>query len=562
MIEKLQEKGIDLKGKTSGSIKTQCPNCSDNRKNKRDACLSVDISEGIFNCHHCGWKGNVKEFIKSVKKTYTVPDFNNTELSDKTLEWFKNRGISKSTILRFGITESIEWMPQVQKERKCINFNYKRNGELVNIKFRDAEKNFKLVKDAELIFYNLDSILDSKEVIICEGEIDCLSFYESGLYSVISVPNGASKGNQKLEYLDNCWKYFEKVEKIIIATDNDEAGIALRDELARRLGKERCWIFNYPEECKDANDILVKGGNPQVLKKYMEYITEYPIEGITEIYGMDERINGVFKNGYPKGAKIDFFNFDKLMSWRGGELTGITGIPGSGKSEFTDQIMIKLSAIHDWKWGIFSAENQPEELHFAKLAEKYIGKSFYSTNSDYKMDYEELYKAKEFLNERAFFVNIDERNITLDGLLQKARELVLRKGINGFLIDPWNYVEHKIPFGYTETQYISEALTKISRFAKVNNVHILVIAHPTKIRKGEDGKYMVATMYDIAGSAHWFNKIDNGISVYRDFETGIVDVYIQKIRFKFIGQIGKASFEWDRHTGRYSELNNIENNIF
>src|SRR5690606_10255569 len=120
-------------------------------------------------------------------------------------------------------------------------------------------------------------------------------------------------------------------------------------------------------------------------------------------------------------------------------------------------------------------ENQPEELHFAKLAEKYIGRSFYSTNSEYKMSLEELDNAKGFINDRFFFVNIDEKNITLDGLLQKARELVLRKGINGFLIDPWNYVEHKIPFGYTETQYISEALTKVSRFAKLNNVHIIII---------------------------------------------------------------------------------------
>ncbi len=285
----------------------------------------------------------------------------------------------------------------------------------------------------------------------------------------------------------------------------------------------------------------------------MDYIIEYPLEGITSVFDLDEKINNLYKNGYPKGCKINL-DTDEYLTWRPGELTGFTGIPGSGKSEFVDQVMIKLADLHDWKWGVFSAENQPEELHFAKLSEKYIGKSFHAHNQDYKMNVDELSVAKDFINEHFYFVNIDEKNITLDGLLAKARELVLRKGINGFLIDPWNYVEHKIPQGYSETQYISEALTKISRFCKINNVHMVVVAHPTKIQKETDGKYRVATLYDIAGSAHWFNKLDNGVSVYRDFETGIIDVYVQKVRFKFIGKIGKASFTWDKTSGRYLNI--------
>jgi twinkle protein len=554
MNNNFSEFGIDLKGRTSGQHKFTCPKCSSDRKKKHDKCLSVNIDLGLFDCHNCGWNGTVNKFERMEKKTYKVPELNNTQLSDKTLKWFLERGISKSTIIRFGITESNEFMPQAEKEMTCINFNYFRSGKLVNVKFRDAKKNFKMVSGAELIFYNLDSLLDDNTAIICEGEIDCLSFYESGLYNVVSVPNGASKGNQKLEYLDNCWEYFKDKEKIILATDNDEPGRALQEELARRLGKERCFIFQYPEGCKDANEILVQAGSkgPEVLRKCMEYVVEYPLEGITSVADIEDRINYIYQHGYPKGCKIGFDSFDKLISWRSGEFTTTTGIPGSGKSEFTDQIMVKLASLHEWKWGVFSAENQPEELHFAKLSEKLIGKSFYSNNHEYKMNLDELSNAKNFINEHFFFVNIDEKNISLDGLLAKGRELVLRKGINGFLIDPWNYVEHKITQGYTETQYISEALTKVSRFCKLNNVHCLIIAHPTKIQK-EDGKYKVATLYDIAGSAHWFNKTDNGLSVYRDFETGVVDVYVQKIRFKFIGEIGKASFQWDKFTGRYNE---------
>ena len=134
----------------------------------------------------------------------------------------------------------MQYFPQVRESRNAINFNYYREGELINIKYRDGEKNFKLVSGAELIFYGLDNIKDSERVYIVEGEIDALSLHEAGIYSVCSVPNGASKGNQKLEYLDNCWQYFKEKKEIVLCTDNDKAGLALRNELARRFGKYRC----------------------------------------------------------------------------------------------------------------------------------------------------------------------------------------------------------------------------------------------------------------------------------------------------------------------------------
>lgn len=542
---------IDLKGRTSGQFKTQCPECSHLRSDKKDTCLSVNITEGIYNCHHCGAKGTKK--VYEVKKKYTLPQFTGLKLSESTLGLIISRGISQSTIIRFGLSEGLVWMPQAGKEELAIHFNYFRGGELVNIKYRDANKNFKMISGAELIFYGLDLIDGNDTCVICEGEYDAMSFYEAGFTSVVSVPNGASKGNQKLEYLDNCWEYFEDKKTIILATDNDEAGIALRDELARRLGKDRCKIFQFPDDCKDANEILIKHGG-DYLKKQIEKAIDYPIEGIIEIKDIDSEINDLYYNGYPTGQKVGFENFDKLLSFRGGEMTVITGIPGSGKSEFTDQILMKL-AESGWKVGLFSAENQPVYLHFSKLAEKYIGQTFYSQFNGSRMSLLDLDRAKEFIGDNFFFVEIGEQNISLEALLEKMIELVKRKGINAYVIDPWNYIEHKIPQGYTETQYISEALTKVCRAAKMYNVHIFVVAHPTKIKKNQSGKYEIATLYDISGSAHWFNKTDNGMSVYRDFETGIVDVYVQKVRFKFMGKQGFSSFEWNRWNGRYTELN-------
>ena len=106
---------------------------------------------------------------------------------------------------------------------------------MVNVKYRDGQKNFKMVSGAELIFYGLDNIKTMEKIYIVEGEIDALSLHEAGIYSVCSVPNGASKGNQRLEYLDNCFEYFKDKTEIILCTDNDNPGIELRNELSRRL---------------------------------------------------------------------------------------------------------------------------------------------------------------------------------------------------------------------------------------------------------------------------------------------------------------------------------------
>jgi twinkle protein len=214
-----EKHGIDISKVRGG--KGFCPKCHNERKNKTDRELSVDLVRGLFNCHHCEFKGSAAEFQK---REYVKPLPRLEKVSLKTIEFFESRGISNNTLLRMQITEAKEFMPQFEKECQVICFNYFRGEELVNIKFRGPQKSFKMAKDAELVFYNLNEIQDQSEAIIVEGEIDLLSMIEAGIYNVVSVPNGASKGSQKLEYLDNCWQYFEGKEKVVICTDNDEAG--------------------------------------------------------------------------------------------------------------------------------------------------------------------------------------------------------------------------------------------------------------------------------------------------------------------------------------------------
>ena len=535
--------------------------------------FNVSNDKGIYTCFGCGKTGDVIQFImehqsKSYyqaitfladkynieldlkKKVYDRPVERLTKLSETNIKYFENRGISNNTLLRFNVTESTEWMPKAQKEVSAVCFNYYRDEELINIKYRAKDKDFKLAKNAELIFYNIDAIKDTTTAIIVEGEIDALTLYECGHYNVVSVPNGA--GNN-LQYLDNCYKYFENKTKVIIATDNDEPGNNLCEELARRIGKEKCYKVLYPDDCKDINDVLVKH-NKAIVDNVINKATCFPIEGIHTMDDMYEDVCNYYLNGYPKGSETCITGLDELLTFAGGQITMITGVPGSGKSEFLDYIMTKLAMNHRWNWGVCSFENQPSAFHVTKLQEKVTGKAFqFRDEPEYRLNEDEFRYSIGVIDEHFSFININKVDVTVDGIIDKARELVHRKGIKGLIIDPWNYIEHKVPPNQTETQYISESLTKFKAFALLSNIHIFIVAHPTKIAKSKDtGEYEVPTLYNISGSAHFFNKTDNGICMHRSFKPPfLVTCYVQKVRYSWLGRVGNAAFTYDIKKRQY-----------
>lgn len=279
-------------GSRSGNKKVFCPQCHDERRDKRDKSLSINLATGEFHCHYCGFSGCAAEKesrererswhnyapIRRQKPVYKKPQPRPTvPLSAKALAWFRGRGISEQTLLDMRVTEGQEWMPQKQGQANTVQFNYFHNGELVNTKFRTGDKCFKLVSGAELLPYNIDAIKGKKECIITEGEMDALSFYECGRHDVVSVPNGA---NANLDYLDDyIEEYFDDKEVIYIASDSDTKGVLLKDELVRRFGAERCRILEYGEGCKDANEHLQKFGRDSLLA-CISAAPEIKLEGI------------------------------------------------------------------------------------------------------------------------------------------------------------------------------------------------------------------------------------------------------------------------------------------
>ena len=548
VINPIDKKEYDIEVTKNGENQITCPECSPNRKKKTLKCFSFNLNKNAGRCNHCGVVLVAKEDkpIEIKPTEYKKPIWKNkTELSNKAVQWFESRKITQSILNEFKVTEGAEWMPQTQNSVNTIQFNYFKFGELVNVKYRDGAKNFKLFKDGEMIFYNLDATINNNVIIIVEGEMDVLAMAQSGFKNVISVPNGCNdKGKINMDYLDNCIDYFVEDCKFLLALDNDKVGNRLKDELARRLGYENCSTITF-KDCKDANDCLIKYGIIGVTES-IEAAKEYPIEGVFNAIDIQDSIWDYYNNGLPSGFGIGMHEFDMFLKFQPGYLTVITGIPGHGKSEFLDFLMCRLNISHDWKFALYSPENHPLQLHFSKLAEKVIGKPFEGQNRMSPLD---LTSTIEYLKDVFYFVNPAE-NFTLDNILTAVKSLVRKKGVKAFVIDAWNKLEHN--YSTNETKYISEQLDKIVTFCEKNSVHCFLVAHPTKIQKDKaSGKFEIPNLYSISGSANFYNKAANGITVYRDYENFTTEVYIQKVKFKHWGQTGCCQLAWDKTNGRY-----------
>jgi len=566
--DRLSDLGIKLT-RRGGHEKVKCPQCSDGRKNKTDKPLSVSISTGEYKCHNCGWAGNVRSFERKrdPSRVYEKPSpqmMQNIQLREQVVAWFSQRAISENTLNKFMIFCKEEWMPQTQKKENCICFPYFRDGDLVNVKYRDGRKGFKLVSKAELIFYNLPSLTGRNSAIICEGEIDCMAMYEAGFsheivvdegsgemqpdelskWAILSVPNGASKGDQRIEYLDNCSEYFEGLEEIIIATDGDEAGNMLKDELLRRLGVERCRVVSYPHEevvplqngmkrrCKDMNEVLQYLGKETVQNCILS-ADSIPVDGVHYLEDIFPSMLENFQKGVQLAPSTHFGEMDDFFRWKKGDINLFVGYASHGKTTFAIQLMLTKSIEAGWKWAIFSPENFPANDFYDDLVEMYVGKWLS------QMSQEEYVEACYFIDKHIFYIYPDNEHDIIS-IHEKFRYLVMKKGVDGVLIDPWNQLDHIQKAHQRDDQYLSEQLKNVKRFALLNNISYNIIAHPVKPQKDQDKSYPPVDMYDISGGAMWANKADQIISYYRpdyhlDKSSPNVQIFIQKVKRKRTG---------------------------
>lgn len=540
---------LDIK-KNKGQVKCVCPSCLNDRSDKKDKALSVNLDTGHYKCHYCGTKGILDEYRKTShftqeEKTFTLPPVNQTGLGTDQQNYLFSRGISMTSVNRNKITQS---------PKGWLEFNYFEFGQLVNVKYRSInDKKFMQHKGGKPILYGLDDIIGETTIIIVEGEIDKLSIEEAGFTNCVSVPMGAMNANDesidgKLKCFEYAADYFTNSTEIIIAVDNDNNGKRLKEEIARRFGKHRCKWVDFGD-CKDANEVLTGYGS-DYLHNLIIQAKPFPIDGVIYVADFVEKIHDLYINGFATAFSMGMgMELDKLLKIAPGFLTVVTGAPTSGKSNFIENVAYNLMRDNKWKFASYSPEH-PEELAFQRFARMKQNRPFFEGQMQ-RMDRKELIDSVTFFQDHLYFVR-HKMNNNIDTLLGTFEQLVFKHGINAAIIDPWTDVEHDMA-GNSETVYVASSLSKIKDFARGYDVHVFLIAHPTKPRKGADGEYIKPTLYDISGSANFYNKADNGMIIHRNHADNTVSVDIKKVKFEGIhGQQGSCEFTYDRISCTYS----------
>lgn len=573
-FERLNAEGIRLASYAVGSHKATCPNCSHQRRKKADPCLSVTIEEGggaTWNCHHCGWAGGFRSGDyrpRHARKSYRLPaPVENPDRPAKLLQWFATRGISATTVERMGIYRTTHWFPQTGGDAPCIAFPYTVGGVLKNVKYRHPDKHFMQERDAEPVLYNADA-LEAETVVFVEGEMDVLACIEAGIANVVSLPNGApakeEQTDKRYEPLQTHAEALERVKRFIIATDMDGPGELLANELARRLGKDRCFRARFPDandvQCKDANECLVEHG-AEVLRECIEHAEPWPIEGLHTASDYADAVMSLYRGDGPKPLSTGFAEMDNAFRVLPGQFVVVTGIPNHGKSRWLDQVAVQMSRLHGWKWAVFSPETGNEN-HIVDLVEIWAGRPFFDGPTP-RVSERELRDGLNWIEDRFFFIGTSDHTPNADWIIERARAAVIRHGIRGLIVDPYNEIEASRPAGMTETEFVSQLISKFKQFAKAHDVTVFMVVHPTKL-KTETGasKEPVPGLYDLSGSAHWRNKADAGLVVYRDYEEKKTLVYSKKIRRQPIcGQPGVVEFVFLPHDRRFTEISGSYNEM-
>ncbi len=584
----------------TGKVAVLCPFCSHTRKreHRNDKCMTIHLEERWYRCHNAGQcerhgflaDPNARKYTKPepIYPTGTVAN----PISEQVLAEWMRRGISHETLKYFGVVSSPKFPTTT-----CIPFRF--NGDLYNYKYRwlkeidtdDGKKTKKacaFTKDARLIMYNLDSIaIKGKPApkgkipycIFTEGEPDAWSWHQVGKTYVVSVPNGATKGdNPNMDWFDDAVDFFENIPLFYIASDNDEAGRNLRTHLALRLGPENCRYIGYPEGCKDSNDVLKHElYGEKTLLECFDYAPWHPIKGVSSWEEAVRVMDDVYENGRKPYAKLGW-RFDEKLTWKiGGALTAVSGKPGSGKSDFAFNVAIRLAWQYGVKSGFYSMETGDHPDVGQRLIEILTGRLLDPPGTPMNhwpipQPERPIYEfAKQFVKEHFFVITEKEcPDMTVFDFIKLGEKLVRQHGIKFLWGDPYNKFKEAFGSkGEIMSNALSDRLTACKTFCSVYDVHMVLFPHPVKLGATEK----MESIYDANGGAAWANKIDYAVITNRDTSSGteenrkkgigdFVEWKNDKCKQRFAGSLGEMKMAYHYATGVFGDTDDIGSTFF
>jgi twinkle protein len=485
----------------------------------------------------------------SIAGTVDGPAPSGTKLSEGAVQWAKQRGISRRTLEQLGVASGSVFFPDLGRKCEALFFRYGDDGWKARAY---PEKAFVAKKGIALSFWNLASVLtsDAHAVFITEGELDACALVEAGIdaQKVLSVPGGASQRPtddrpRGYGYVDDALKAgLNRVTRFVWCGDNDAPGLSLRTDMARTLGAARFHFVEWPEGCKDANDVLKSDGPAALRELVTEGALPWPVAGL---YRLDE---------LPEPTPLPLWNpgfpeWESKVRLAPCTLSVATGHPGHGKTQLWAQIWFNVVRAYDLIACVASFETR------AKPHLRRILRTLHSGTLEGLMTDEQRRKADVWINEHYLFLQHPDQRPQLEWLIDTAEVAVVRHGARILQIDPWNRLEGGRSSSESETDYIGRCLRALHAFANDLSCHVQIIVHPSKM--SHERRNAPPYLEDISGSKHWDNMPDQGFAIHRPkmFDAGVrqtsANLYCRKARFDELGWPCKLALNFDLTKGRY-----------
>lgn len=460
------------------------------------------------------------------------------------MEWLKSTRKLDGDLLSFMQVKEVDH----GRLGTAIAFPYIRGGKPYADKFRGSQKTWGSTKGVTRGLYNGDVLgqMVGIPIVIVEGEIDCLSVMQSGFERCVSLPDGwTAEGNKTESLIAELPKFFE-APYVIVAGDNDTAGESLPRVVANLLDGQDVRYVVWPDDCKDANDVLVKFGEGELAACLNRAKRIDPpggfITGFSDLPPLSRRRVLTSHNPLIKNR----------LAFELGAMSVGTGTPGAGKSTLTTWVWHHVTVDEKVRVGLLSFETHPHRTrdHLSRLA---TGKPFDDLGPAQQKHLEADLDERFRIVHRTF----DDALHTIGWLGKMVHTLATRDGCKLICIDPWNELEHLPEPGESLTNYINFALQQIRKWAEKLEVHICVIAHPKKMDMGRDPRAPMG--YDIADSAAFFNKPSLGFTVHAQTTqagTPFVELSTWKVRdTQLYGiQKGRSGANFDMEAMDYEEI--------
>lgn len=454
-------------------------------------------------------------------------------------------------IQKYRIIGQKEEFPQSAEPLRAVGFAYGDFSEPDAVKWRSLQGGYEKVEGWPLTLFGVAQLPEDLDtLVITQSELDALSCAAAGIPAV-ALPLKITRIEQgrlhtsedvKLSALGNSREVFDRAQKVVLATHASAAGEALADEIARRIGRAKCWRAELPEDTPTPSRLYRKHG-AEALKSAVDGAKPLPLEGVYTANDYASDVLSLYEEGMPEGLFCGIPDTEELYRVCPGQLSIVTGIPSAGKSSGIDQIMMHLAKENGWKFAVCSMENPPK-LHIAKLAAIHAGRPFFKGPTP-RMSEIERQRALGFINEHfCFLESMGANGATPESILDRTKQAILRMGIRGLVIDPFNYVDIE-----GDPDSIRKMLRSITAFAKSHQVHVWFVAHPVKLYADEQGNRRVPTGYDIHGGAQWFNAADAGLTFHRTKEGS--EFHVWKARFMWTGKLGSVELGFDPPTGTF-----------